>query len=177
MTHSHQHTNLHDHVPYHKLTEAQGRAWIFPGEVGVNIRRSMCSQLAKMYPTSGVGVCSPTMKLIAYVQPNGSTRFLTAPFKVIPISAIANKPKEAECPCQDFFDPEVKGPWRQRSSGKHHPFCQYEKDAQRVFTAVYQAKNGGVLIDQEGKARRERVKARRTRPDLMLKVQREIKGE
>ena len=174
MSHSHQHTNLHDHVPYHKLTEAQGRAWCFQGPVGENIRRSMASQLCKMYP-AGVGLCSPTMKLVAYIQPSGAIRMLLAPFKVIPISAISNKPKETECPCQDFFDPEVRGPWRHRSNGLHHPMCQYEKDAQRVFAEVYKAKNGGVDIEKTGRVRRERSKKTRVRPDLMLKVQHEIR--
>lgn len=177
MSHSHQHTNLHDHVPYHKLTEAQGRAWCFLGARGDQIRRSMASQLAKMYP-SGVGLCSSTMKLVAYIEPSGRFRMLVAPFKTIPISAIANKPRERECPCQQFFDPEIKGPWKDRSNGKHHPFCQYEKDAARVFTEVYKAKHGGVIIDSKGVAHRERGRGpnHTQRPDLMLKVQQEIKG-
>lgn len=177
MTHSHQHTNLHDHVPYHKLTEAQGRAWCLPAHVGDNVRRSMASQLAKMYPTAGCGVCSPTMKLVAYVSPQGALRLLTAPFKVIPISAIANKPSTSDCPCQQFYDPEVRGPFRSRAdaSSRHHPFCQYEKDASRVFAEVYQAKNGGVVLDDKGRAKRERSRSR-ARPDLMHQVQRRVKG-
>lgn len=174
MTHSHQHTNMHDHVPYHKLTPAQDRAWCVRGPIGDNIRRSMASQLSKMYP-AGVGLCSSTMKLVAYIQPSGAFRMLLAPFRVIPISSIANKPKETECPCQEFHDPEVRGPWRLRSNGRHHPMCQYERDAARVFSEVYRAKNGGVVIDEHGKARRERSRKNQVRPDLMLKVQHEVR--
>lgn len=180
MSHSHQHTNFHDHTPYHKLTEAQARAWCLPPPFGLEVRRKMASQLSKMYP-AGCGVCSPTMKLVAYVQPDGNLRLLMAPFKVIPISAIANKPKETDCPCLQFWDPEVKGPWKNRSEGErqrfggHHPMCQYQRDADKVFAELYQAKNGGVDLDHKGKAIRT-GKKQRVRPDLMLRVQNQIRG-
>lgn len=170
MTSGFQTTNLHDAVTYHKLTELQGRAWCFSEDV----RRKMASQLAKLYPQNGCGVCSAEMKLVAYVMPGGRFRMLVAPFKRIPIYAIANKPRETECPCANFFDPEVKGPWSERGAGKHHPMCQFQRGAQQVFEEVAKAKGTApVYIDGKGVARREQ-RGQRVRPDLMIRVQREV---
>lgn len=181
MSHSHQTTNLHDLTPYHKLTERQDKAWRLPGKAGETIRLKMAGQLGKMYP-SGCGVCSATMKLIAYVQEGGKLRLLLAPFKVIPISAIANKPRATECPCFDYYDPEVRGPWKNRPEqqrekhGGHHPMCQYQRDAGRVFSELYKAKNGGLLINEEKNTAARMHERKRVRPDLMLQVQRQIRG-
>ena len=146
MAHSHQTTNLHNQEVFHKLTERQARAWCLPGKVGAEVRRKMASQLAQMYPQNGCGVCSPLMHLVAYVSPRAELRMLMAPFRVIPISAIANKPAVKDCPCLEFFDPEVKGSWRERSEveraryGGHHPMCQYQRTSAEVFAELYKAK-------------------------------------
>lgn len=176
-------TNLHNQEVFHKLTERQERAWLLPGKVGQGIRRGMASALAKMYPKNGCGICSSKMKLIAYVSPRGELRMLVAPFRVIPIHAIANKPAVRDCPCLEFWDPEIRGPWRARSEGEraryggHHPMCQYKPTAARVFAEVFQAKNGGVVIDTSGKAVRERERARgeAARPDLMLRIEQKVR--
>lgn len=181
MSHSHQTTNLHDAEVFHKLTVAQGKAWCLPGPLGLNVRRKMASQLAKMYPQNGCGVCSATMKLVAYVSPRGELRVLLPPFKLIPIHRIANKPAIRDCPCFQFFDPAVGGAWGQRSEGErerlggHHPMCQYKPTAERVFAEMYRAKNGGVLLDGKGVARREKSRTK-VRPDLMLQVERKLTG-
>ncbi len=179
MSHSHQTTNLHDARVYHKLTERQGKAWCLPGPLGEDVRRKMASQLSKMYPQNGCGVCSPTMKLVAYVSPKAELRLLIAPFKVIPISAIANQPAVADCPCQNFWDPEVRGCWRERGTGKHHPFCQYKATAARVHAELFQAKNGGVVLEtgKDGVVKGRRAGTQvKVRPDLMLLVERKISG-
>lgn len=180
MSHSHQTTNLHNSYTYHKLTEKQGKAWCLPEPWGGNVRRQMASQLAKLYPQNGCGVCSPTMKLVAYVSPRAELRLLVAPFKVIPISQIANKPHIADCPCLQFYDPEMKGPWgvvrsesERRRYGGHHPMCQYQRTSQQVFEALFLAKQGGVRIDEKGVAHREKSRVA-VRPDLMLQVQRKL---
>lgn len=186
MSHSHQTTNIHDARVYHKLTERQGKAWCLPAPFGPEVRRKMASQLAKMYPQNGCGVCSPTMKLVAYVSPRAELRLLTAPFRVIPISAIANKPHIQNCPCLQYWDPEVKGAWGLRSEGErmkhggHHPMCQYKPSAARVHAELFQAKNGGVVLgtNKEGitVARRDRGMRVKVRPDLMLQVEKKIVG-
>jgi hypothetical protein len=184
MTHSHQTTNLHDARVYHKLTVAQGKAWCLPGKLGEDVRRKMAAQLARMYPQNGCGICSAAMSLVAHVTPRGELRLLVAPFRTIPISAIANKPQTTECPCLEFWDPEVKGPWRFRSEeerrrhGGHHPMCQYQRTSSQVFATMFQAMNGGVEIDDKGIARRTRGNTQKTRvrPDLMLQVQRKLTG-
>ena len=186
MSHSHQTTNLHNSYTYHKLTEKQDRAWRLPGPLGVDVRRKMAAQLARMYPQNGCAVCSATMKLIAHVTPRAELRLLTAPFKVIPISAIANKPTVNDCPCLEFWDPEVKGPWRKRSDGErsrhggHHPMCQYKPSAALVHAELFRAKNGGVVLETNKagivEARRDRGRKVRVRPDLMLQVERKIVG-
>lgn len=171
MSSAFQTTNLHDHVPYHKLTEAQGHAWCFSPDV----RRQMAARLARMYPQNGCGVCSAHMNLVAYVSARGELRMLVAPFKRIPIHAIANKPKAPECPCARFFDPEVGGEWKQRGTTAHHPMCQFQRGSQEVFERVAAAKgNVGVQIDGRGVARRQGGAVVRVRPDLMLKIQREV---
>lgn len=183
MSHSHQTTNLHNSRTYHKLTERQGKAWCLPGNMGQEVRRRMASQLAKMYPQNGCGVCSATMKLVAYVSPRAELRLLVAPFKVIPIHLIANKPGVEECPCQDFWDPEIRGPWGARSPGErakyggHHPMCQYKATAQRVFEVVSAIKQGAVIIDSKGVARRQNNGPKESvRPDLMLQVEKKLIG-
>ena len=181
MTHSHQTTNLHNSYTYHKLTERQGRAWCLPGKLGADVRRKMADQLSKMYPQNGCGVCSASMRLVAYVSPRAELRLLVAPFKVIPISAIANKPAVKDCPCLQFFDPAIGGPWGCRSEderrrhGWHHPFCQYKPTAARVFAETFRAKNGGVMIDDKGVAQRAQKQVR-VRPDLMLQIEKKITG-
>jgi hypothetical protein len=179
MSHSHQTTNLHNAYVYHKLTEKQGKAWCLPEPFGSNVRRQMASQLAKMYPTNGCGVCSATMKLVAYVSPRAELRLLTAPFKLIPIALIANKPAPKDCPCFDFIDTEIRGPWRLRPeherqrAGWHHPMCQYQRTGQAVFETLYRAKNGGVRVDDQGVAHRQGSRVA-VRPDLMIQVQRKL---
>lgn len=186
MSHSHQTTNIHDARVYHKLTERQGKVWCLLGKIGESQRAKFASQLAKMYPQNGCGVCSPTMKLVAYVSPRAELRLLVAPFRVIPISAIANKPTIADCACFQFWDPEVKGAWGLRSEGErerlggHHPMCQYKPTATRVHAELFRAKNGGVLLET-GKdgvvvARRERSRRVDVRPDLMLQVEKKLTG-
>lgn len=181
MSHSHQTTNIHDQEVFHKLTERQAKAWCLPAPMGPEVRRKMASQLARMYPQNGCGVCSPTMKLVAYVSPKGELRMLTAPFRVIPIARIANKPAVNDCPCFRFFDPEVKGPWGSRGEGErarlggHHPMCQYKLSAQKVFDRMFEEKNGGVVLDDKGVARRQKSRVK-VRPDLMIKVMKTVEG-
>lgn len=182
MAHSHQTTNLHNSYTYHKLTEKQGKAWCLPEPFGGNVRRQMASMLAKLYPQNGCGVCSPSMKLVAYVSPRGELRLLVAPFRKIPIALIANKPALKDCPCFEFVDTEIKGPWKNRPEaerlkyGGHHPMCQYQRTAGLLFDELFKAKNGGLQFDEKlekatrGKGRRVVV----VRPDLMLQVHKKL---
>jgi hypothetical protein len=84
----------------------------------------------------GVGLLSPTMYLFATVDPRGNIRELAPPFHRYEMWQTANQPEIERCPCGDYYDPEVGGPWRDRPEyerGVHHPFCQFDPHAKKVF--------------------------------------------
>lgn len=141
-------TNYHDHVPVHRLNTPQIKLWLFGGD----IRRRMASNLSKRYP-AGCGVCSPTLHLIAYVDPRGGIRDLAPPFKTYKMHEIANQPMVTECQCASFFDPEVGGPWRERGTDEHHPLCQFDRTSMPVFKALFDKTPGRTIagIDKDEK--------------------------
>ncbi len=116
-------------APLHKLTETQTRCWLTSRE----LQRALADGLAKRYQ-QGVGVCTATLRLIAYVAPNGRVQELPPPHRGVQRWELANQPAVSECPCLGFFDPEVQGPWRQRGSEAHHPLCQYDPNVFRTFS-------------------------------------------
>ena len=133
-------TNMHDHVPLHRLNTPQTKLWLLGGEV----RKRMASNLAKLYP-SGVGLLSATMLLFAYVNPAGGVRELTPPFKRFQMWQIANQPSELqECQCAAFFDPESGGAWRDRNTSEHHPFCQFERVSMKAYELAGSAGAAGL---------------------------------
>lgn len=114
--------------PLHRLNTPKTKLWLI-SEVW---RRSMAKTLHKMY-RGGVGVCAATGRLFAYVRPNGDIHELKRPFRKYEMWQMANAPRAIECPCMDFFDPEVQGPYRERGTNDHHPMCQFEETGQAVF--------------------------------------------
>jgi hypothetical protein len=122
-------TNFHNHDVYHWLSPLHTRLWAFGGLV----RRKLASHLGKRYP-SGVGVVSETCRLIAYVSGSGAVRELMPPHRRIEAHQMANRYAVPECPCANYFDPESRGAWRDSGKSGHHPVCQFERVAQRVFT-------------------------------------------
>lgn len=81
----------------------------------------------------GCGVCAATCRLIAVVTPDGNVRDLKRPFKKYELWQMQNKPAPNECPCANYYDPEVQGPYRDKGLRDHHPFCQFEQTAGVVF--------------------------------------------
>jgi hypothetical protein len=93
----------------------------------------MASALVRRYP-GGVGVLSATQRLFVLVNPRGDIRELPPPHRRYEMWQIANKPAQPECPCADFFDPEVGGCWRERGEqAGHHPLCQFDRHSEAVF--------------------------------------------
>lgn len=160
-------TNFHDHVPIHRLNTPQTLLWLFRGDP----QRRMASNLAKRY-ASGVGVCSATLRLIAYVAPGGGIRELTPPHKLYEMHQISNKPEVTECQCAAFFDPEVKGPWRERDTSEHHPLCQFDRVAAPVFKHMMQVSPGArvVGLDKDERPVWENGALKSVRPDEALRA-------
>lgn len=115
-------------APLHKLTQTQTLAWITSTE----LRRSLASSLVRHYQ-GGCGVVSATMRLFAYVAPNGAVQELAPPHRAVERWHIANQPKPVECQCAGFYDPESQGPWRNRGGDDHHPLCQYDPKVTKTF--------------------------------------------
>jgi hypothetical protein len=152
--------------PLHRLNTPLTKLWL----ISPHGRAAMARALARRYQ-SGVGVCAATLRLIAVVTPTGAVRELAPPHQLFEMWQIANQPKPVECPCANFFDPEVKGAYRHRSNGEHHPFCQFDRSAMSVFNAAKAAASyrldlpteGGVIM-VDGERKRSTVKAQ-ARPD------------
>lgn len=142
----HRTTNYHDHVPIHRLNTPQTKLWLFGGD----IRRRMASNLSKKYP-SGVGVCSATLRLIAYVDPRGGIRELMPPHKLYKMHEVSNQPMVTECQCASFFDPEVGGPWRERDTYEHHPMCQFDRVSAPVYQHMMNASPGRRIVGLDDK--------------------------
>lgn len=165
---THYTTNYHDHVPLHRLNTPQTKLWLFGGD----IRRRMASNLAKRY-TSGVGVCSATLRLIAYVDPRGGIRDLPPPHKLYQMHEVSNRPMVTECQCAAFFDPEVGGPWRDRGTDEHHPMCQFDRTSQKVFSHMMTVSPGrkAVGLDNNGNPIfADHKDQQRVRPDEALRA-------
>lgn len=160
-------TNYHDHVPLHRLNTPQTKLWLFGGD----IRRRMASNLSKRY-TSGVGVCSATLRLIAYVDPRGGIRDLPPPHKLYQMHEVSNRPMVTECQCAAFFDPEVGGPWRERGTDEHHPMCQFDGTSGKVFNHMMRVSPGrkAVGLDREGNPIFESDNREKVRPDEALRA-------
>lgn len=122
-------------IPLHRLNSAQTKLWLIDN-------RPTAAFLAKTY-RCGVGVLSATLRLIAYVQPDGIVRPLPPPHKRYEMWQIANMPSVQynECACRNFWDPE-NGRWAERNTNQHHPFCQFDQTAQAVFERSQQVAVG-----------------------------------
>lgn len=134
--------------PLFRMNTAFTKLWLI-SPVG---KREMANMMAKTYKT-GVVVLSHQLHAIAVVDPRGVPRDLAPPFQQFEMWQIANKPsiRHDECACRNFYDPAAGGPWKDRSEvrGKdlHHPFCQFDRTAMRVYkdsqkSAVHRGKEG-----------------------------------
>lgn len=165
-------TNYHDHVPIHRLNTPQTKLWLFGGD----IKRRMASNLSKRY-RAGVGVCSATLRLIAYVDPRGGIRDLPPPHKLYKMHEISNQPLVSECQCAGYFDPEVKGAWRERATTDHHPLCQFDRTSMPVFNHMLQASPGRAVVglDRLGNPVFEDQKREALRPDEALRARKDLR--
>jgi hypothetical protein len=115
--------------PLHRLNSPRTKLWL----ISPTSKKRTAWALSRMY-RGGVGVCSATLRLIAYVDPRGGVTELPPPHKRYEMWQIANRPNPVtECPCGNFFDPEVQGPYRDRGTDTHHPMCQFDRTAKGVF--------------------------------------------
>lgn len=117
--------------PLHRLNTPLTKLWMKGGVV----RRSLAAALVAHKYRGGVGVCAADMSLIAVVDPRGVPRDLAPPFRVYELWQLANAPAPViECPCAEYFDPEVGGRYGDRGAGAgHHPFCQFERTASVTY--------------------------------------------
>jgi hypothetical protein len=134
--------------PLHRLNTPQTKLWlIFP-----SMKSQMASALVKKYP-GGVGILSATQRLFALVDPRGNVRDLPPPHRRYEMWQIANQPRVPECPCADYFDPEVAGCWRERGENAgHHPLCQFDRSSATVF--VRAAREAHEQIAKGGEAQK-----------------------
>lgn len=115
--------------PLHRLNQVGTRLWLTVPAT----RPRIVQALLKRY-RGGFGLCAATMRLFVVVSPNGAIRELAPPLVQYEMWQLANAPSPTrECPCGDYFDPEVKGPYRERGNNLHHPLCQFDRTAPRVF--------------------------------------------
>jgi hypothetical protein len=118
--------------PLHIISDLQAQMWFrFPQNQPIFARR-----ILNRYPKTGFGIITslarpkmrmPAGSLIATVSPTGHINPQTFPFTVYELWQGANAPKQEECACRNFFDPE-SGTWGARGpNAGHHPFCQFQK--------------------------------------------------
>lgn len=117
------------------MNTAVTRAFFIP-----RIRQQMLEVWLERYGRQGVGLCTHTLRLIAYIRPDGTLHELKPPFQQFQMWQMANAPKVHStagqtCACANYYDPEVQGPWKERGlpPNHHHPFCQFSKTAVAVY--------------------------------------------
>lgn len=131
-----------NHVPLHRMNQLLTRVWVFGGEPRKQMVRSLCGRYK-----GGVGLCSASLHLVAFIAPDETYRELPPPHRQYEMWQMANKPQAPECPCMAFIDIENGGrPWRERGTDRHHPLCQWERSAKDVFVRYGQ-------LEAQGKAR------------------------
>jgi hypothetical protein len=126
-------SNFNDKPLYRLESEAHTVLWIksLPG------RRLVARALHQLYP-EGVAVCSDTCRLMGVIDNRGRITEIPVPWPEFPICQMINNPdpeigSSNECPCFDYYDPEVGGPWRERGLNTHHPFCMYRERSLRRY--------------------------------------------
>ncbi len=116
--------------PLHRMNQTQTLAWLTVPAW----RRKFIEHLLRERYRGGFGVCSATLRLIATVNPRGALVELAPPHRLFEMHEVANAPAPPRCPCAEYYDPEVGGPFRERGrEHEHHPLCQFDKTAKPVF--------------------------------------------
>lgn len=114
---------IYDGPPHFRLSEVQFRAWKDP-----ELRKRLADWLAHSFRRSGVYVCSPTLAVIATVNPLGQVKFAVPPLRTVERWQCANAPDPQQCECQNFFDPESKRAWKADKREGHHPLCIFDPE-------------------------------------------------
>lgn len=144
-------------------------------------RRRFIEFLVRERYRGGFGVCSATLRLIATVDPRGAVRELAPPHRRFEMHEVANAPRPPECPCATFYDPEVGGEFRERDSGGHHPLCQFDKTAKKVFVEAQRRAFDRLdirVIDGIGVLPEKEVrKTAQARPDEWQNIRKEYQGK
>jgi hypothetical protein len=86
---------------------------------------------------------------------------MAPPFNWYSRHDIANKPELQACPCANFYDPEIQGPWKLRNSSEHHPICQFDQTSMETFNRLSRAHSEGT----------------RKRADDWTRTREEVRGE
>jgi len=161
---------------YYRLNSAATKMWL----INPTFRRRLGGKLSYQY-RSGVGICSATLRLIAYVQPNGAIRELPPPHQERQMHEMSNAPKPKRCACFNFWDPESGGSWGERGESSHHPHCQFNPLAAPSFQLAQQA--AAQRIKETGGMTREAIERRRDagvqlqkRPDEWTLIQEQVKN-
>lgn len=138
---------------------------------GTNMRAALASTISKTYRT-GVVVLSPTLYAIATVDPRGRITELQPPFQQFEMWQVCNKPsvRYDQCACRNYWDPEVQGPWRMREKERgmdiHHPHCQFDRTAKKVWTTNYRTGHERAAADLNPQAR----------PDEWVRTRQQVLG-
>lgn len=164
--------------PIHRMNQVQTLAWLTVPAW----RRRFSDFLVKQRYRGGFGVCSATLRLIAVVDPRGAVRELAPPHRRFEMWQVANAPRPNECPCADFYDPEVGGRFRERSApGQHHPLCQFDRTAAPVFREAQRRAFDRLdiqVIDGIGVLpQKETRKTAQSRPDEWQNIRKEYQGK
>lgn len=151
--------------PLFRLNSKQIWFWI----AGKNLKRELASMICKTW-RSGAVVLSPTLYAIATVDPRGNINDLPPPYQQFEMWQVCNKPsvRYDECACREYYDPEVLGPWKLREKERgldiHHPHCQFDRTASRVWVKNLRDASARVGAHQNPQAR----------PDEWVKTRQEV---
>ena len=112
-------------LPVYRLSTSKTRAWRYNPAA----REKMVEWLTQKY-RKGVIVCMDTMRVIAFISPQGNVAPAKPPFRQLPIDLIDNAPHVENCLCQAWVHPD-SGIWAKNQSSKdeHHPYCQFHEHA------------------------------------------------
>ena len=142
-------------IPYYRMNSAVTKLWLISPEA----RNRLATRLTQKH-RSGVGMCSATLHLIAYIQPNGVIRELPPPHRTMNMWQMVNKPERQVCACYDYYDPESHGPWGDRPNEQaHHPMCQFERVAEKVYERAHHSASG--VLDHTGGLTGDAINRRR----------------
>lgn len=112
--------------------------WVTP-EKRPEIAKMILEEHGRSEP---VAIARFTLHVIAIVHPNERIEQLPTPYRKVKMSAIANRPAVPTCQCAPWWEPTIRGAWRESDGakrGEHHPLCQFNPECWKNFQARRQA--------------------------------------